>query len=473
MRVLLASYEVYPLAKVGGLADVAGTLPKYLRRLGVDIQLVMPFHKSLKAEEIASTGFKVHTSHMKVDYVFDVFETLLPGSDIRVFLLKNDALIDSDDVYGGSDLAIQAMAFCDAVACFSETIEPDIIHANDWQTALIPAYMKAFYEESAVATLLSIHNLGYQGNYPAEYFEISGLPDVFFTENGLAENGELSFLKAGVIFSDAISTVSPNYSKEIQTDEYGWNLASHLRHRKNVLTGILNGIDYEGNNPETDKRLPANYTSKNPANKSICKKDLQKELGLPVREDIPLLGLVSRLVAQKGLDLIEKVSEELFKLNIQLVVLGTGDKHFESLFKEMSVKYPDKLAARLTFDADLAQRIYAGSDFFLMPSMYEPCGLGQMFAMRYGTIPIVRYTGGLKDTVNEYNDLFKRVNGFGFDNYRASSLLKAIKRATGFYGRPSWPKLVENAFSTDCSWDKSAEEYFNLYNLTAKREEAN
>lgn len=473
MKILFASYEIYPLAKVGGLADVAGTLPKYLKNSGVDIELVMPFHKNIRIDNLKKASFKIDTRHMNKKYIFEVFETFLPKSNVKVYLLKNDKLIDSDDIYGGSNLGLQAMAFCDAIATMTEKIRPDLLHVNDWQTALAPVYIKTFYKIRP-ATLLSIHNLGYQGNFPYEYFKLSGLPGSLFNKDGLEENGEISFLKAGIIFSDMINTVSSTYAKEIQTEEYGWNLAKYLRKRKKRLKGILNGIDYIENNPETDRRIPANFSANNLSNKIICKKALQKELGLPINAAIPILGLVSRLVTQKGLDLIEAISEDLFKMDLQLVILGTGDEHFENFFKKASVKYPDKVAARITFNIELAQKIYAASDFFLMPSMYEPCGLGQMFAMRYGTIPIVRYTGGLKDTVMEYNGRTRKGNGFGFSEYRQGSLLKAIKRATGFYGKPSWPKLVRNAFDTNCSWDKSAKRYLKLYNLTAKaREEAN
>lgn len=473
MKVLFASYEIYPLAKVGGLADVAGTLPKYLKKLGIDIELVMPFHKAIKVNNIKKAGFKIRSENMGKKYTFDVFETVLPGSDVKVYLLKNDKLIDSDDVYGGSDLALQSMAFCDAVASMTKIIKPDLLHVNDWQSALAPAYIKAFHKGKPF-TLLSIHNLGYQGNFPYKYFKLSGLPKSFFTKDGLEENGEISFLKAGILFSDMINTVSATYSKEIQTEEYGWNLAKYLRKRKKNLKGILNGIDYIENDPATDIRIPSNFTADDPNNKAVCKEALQKELGLPVNSKIPMLGLISRLVTQKGLDLIETISDDLFKMNLQLVVLGTGDEHFENFFKEAAVKHPDKVSAKITFNIDLAQKIYAASDYFLMPSMYEPCGLGQMFAMRYGTIPIVRYTGGLKDTVIEYNGRTRTGNGFGFTNYKERALLKAIKRATGFYEKPSWPKLVNNAFNTNCSWDKSAKKYLKLYNLTANdREEAN
>ncbi|HAA85482.1 MAG TPA: glycogen synthase [Kosmotogaceae bacterium] len=463
MKVLFVAYEVYPFAKVGGLADVAGTLPKFLKKLGVDIELVMPYHPGIENKDIISTGLELSTTRVEGGYVFDIFESTLPGSDVRIFLLRNEELIDSTEIYGGRDLGVQAMAFCDAVTSFAQGRSYDVVHINDWQTALVAPYFEDL-DESAPATLLTIHNLGYQGAYSPDYFYRSGLSDRFFTYEGVLHYGKFNFLKSGLIYADLLNTVSKAYAEEIQTEEYGAGLHEVLRFRKGDLFGVLNGIDYDIYDPRTDTRLPYNFSVNNIDGKAKCKSALQQELKLEV-SDRPLISLISRLVHQKGLDILSDVINEIVAHGVQVAILGTGDNHFESVFRSISKRCPDMVSVNLLFDQDLAQRIYAGSDMFLMPSLYEPCGLGQMFSMRYGTIPVVRYTGGLRDTVKEFDEQQMIGNGFGFTDYSGGALLEAVKRAVSYYDRKDiWRTIIKNAMETDCSWNRSADEYITLYN---------
>ncbi len=461
MKVLFVSYEVYPIAKVGGLADVAGALPKYLKDLGVEIDILMPFHKSIDKNITSKTGVVQKTKFLKREISFELHKKLRPLGNVDVFLLRNDELMNSDEVYGASDLGLQAMSFSDAAADFAADRGYDIVHLNDWHTGLMAVYLKQ--GNAKCRTVFSIHNLAYQGTYGREYLQISGIENRFL--NGITAGNNINFMKAGLVYSDKLSTVSPTYAKEIQTEEYGAGLEKVLSRRNRDLVGILNGIDYSEYDPEKDTRLWANYGLDSIEKKKVNKSNLQLLVGLPKSRE-PLVGLISRLVDQKGLDLIEEIRGELMRLPIQLVVLGTGDKKYEKMFKDLHENYSDKVAVRLTFDLDLAQKIYAGADLFLMPSRYEPCGLGQMFAMRYGTVPVVRYTGGLADTVKEYG-LSDHGNGFGFVDYSGECLLKALKKALEVYSHDdSWREVVRNAMKEDFSWEASAKNYLSLYKQT-------
>lgn len=464
VKILMVSYEVYPLAKVGGLADVVGSLPEYLVKRGIDVQIVMPYHRIVdkKAEYIEKADLILHTNELKQKYTFEVYRTHLKAGNVPVFLLKNDELIDSDDVYGGHDLGLQALAFSDAVFQLSKSLNPDIVHCNDWQTGMIPVFIKTYSGDAMPRTLLTIHNLGYQGTFDEYYFELSNLPEQYWEKGYLSTGGMLNFLKSGIVFSDFVSTVSPTYADEIKTEEYGMGLNVLLSGLGDRLVGIINGIDYVEYNPETDKRIPANFSLEDLTGKKDCKVSLQKELGLPARKSA-VVGLISRLVDQKGLDILAEAAEDLLSNDLQLVVLGTGEERYEKLFKELAEKYPEKVSANILFDINLAQKIYAGSDMFLMPSKYEPCGLGQMFAMRYGTVPVVRFTGGLKDTVKEFNSNNGTGNGFGFYAYSSLELKKAVERALITYNSDNWIAVVKNAMKTDCSWENSAGEYEKLY----------
>ncbi|MEN3042148.1 MAG: glycogen/starch synthase [Fervidobacterium sp.] len=476
MKVAMVSYEVYPFAKVGGLADVVGALPKYLEKLGINVDIYMPFHKKVKqnAEKngwiIEKIACNVDTPVLRTDEKFDIYKTNLPGSkSVNVFLIANEYYFSADEVYQGPDLAEQAIYFSCSVLEAIRKLDfgYDVIHVNDWQTALIPVYLKTVFRDDPaflkMASILTIHNLGYQGLYEPEYLKFAGLPDYLYNIDGLEFYGKINFLKGGIIFADIISTVSPTYAHEIQTKEYGEKLDGVLRVRSSDLYGILNGIDYEEYNPATDERIYVKYDLENINKKKENKKMLQRELGLP-EKDVPLIGMINRLVDQKGLDIMAEIMDYVSMFDLQFVLLGTGDEKYEQMFKKLGSKYPEKYSVNLKFDIVLAQKIYAGADMFLMPSRYEPCGLGQMYSLRYGTIPIVRYTGGLVDTVKEYKPETKEGNGFGFEGFDSAHLLKAVAKALYFYNSPEdWNQIVTNAMKTDLSWEKSAKEYVKLY----------
>ncbi len=476
MRIAMVSYEVYPFAKVGGLADVVGALPKYLERQNINVDIYMPYHKKVKqnAEKhgwvIEKITEKVAVPMLKTEEKFDIYKTMLPGTKgVNVFLINNEYYFNADEVYAGPNLAEQAIFFSYSVieSIRKLNFEYDIVHVNDWQTALIPVYLKTVFRDdyllSKIATVLTIHNLGYQGIFEPEYLRFAGLPDYLYNIDGIEFYGKINFLKGGIIFSDIINTVSPTYAKEIQQKEYGEKLEGVLRARSSDLYGILNGIDYEEFNPLTDNKIYVNYDLNTIEKKKENKKLLQRELGLPER-DVPMIGMINRLVDQKGLDIMAEIMDYVSLFDIQFVLLGTGEEKYENMFKKLGEKYPEKYSINLKFDIILAQKIYAGCDMFLMPSRYEPCGLGQMYSLRYGTIPIVRYTGGLADTVKEYNSETKEGNGFGFEGFDSAHLLKSIARAIYFYNsNEDWNTLIKNAMTMDLSWDKSAKEYVKLY----------
>ncbi|WP_456399341.1 glycogen synthase [Mesoaciditoga sp.] len=478
MRVAIVSFEVYPLAKVGGLADVAGALPKALKKKGTDVSIFMPFHKKAK-----DNVKKLDLPLEKVLDEFDLglyttekaslFKTILPKTDIPVYLVDNAHYFSSEDVYGSPDGGEQAIFFTKAVLEAMKKMEKhfDVIHANDWQTGLLPVYLKSVYSNDPffahTASVYTIHNLGYQGIFDRSYMGFAKLPDYLFNIDGVEFYGNLNFMKGGIVFSDIVNTVSPTYAQEITTPEYGEKLEGVLQSRSEVLYGVLNGIDYEENDPSSDKRIPYHYSVDNMDGKWKDKEELQKEMGLDVKPEVPLVGLISRLVDQKGLDLIDDVMKYVMNCNVQFVLLGTGDKKYEDSFSKLAREFPGKASVKIGFDINLAQRIYAGCDFFLMPSRYEPCGLGQMYSLRYGTIPIVRYTGGLADTVEEFDGV--KGNGFGFKPYDSAYLARSILKALYFYHRKDEMKtLIRNAMMTDLSWERSADEYLKLYELALK-----
>jgi len=476
MRIAIVSYEVYPFAKVGGLADVVGALPKYLEKKDVSVDIYMPFHKKVieNQQKFGYTLEKITDGlspmHLLTEEKFGIYKAVLPGAKgVHVFFIANDYYFGADEVYQGPDLAEQAIFFSKSVleAIQKLDINYNVVHVNDWQTSLIPVYLKTLYRDNPhfqhTATVLTIHNLGYQGIFDPSYLRFAGLPVELYNIDGLEFYGQINFLKGGILFSDVINTVSPTYAREIQTKEYGEKLDGVLRLRSADLYGILNGIDYEEYNPATDKRIYVNYDLSTIDLKKENKRQLQRELGLPER-DVPLVGMINRLVDQKGLDILAEIMDYVALFDMQFVLLGTGEKQYEDVFRRLGEKYPEKYSINIKFDTVLAQKIYAGADMFLMPSRYEPCGLGQMYSLRYGTIPIVRYTGGLADTVSEYNPETGQGNGFGFINYDSANLLKAIAKAIYYYNeKEHWSKLVENAMNSDVSWDKSAAEYVKLY----------
>ncbi|MGB9892882.1 MAG: glycogen synthase GlgA [Candidatus Saccharicenans sp.] len=476
IRVAFLTSEMAPLAKTGGLADVTGALPKYLSlNQPLEAVVLMPFYREVKKKNLklkpVFKGFQIDWPGQ--EKIFSVYEYQADG--FKVYLINNDAYYDRDYLYGTpegdyKDNGERFAFFCLASLKTLKTLnfQPDLIHAHDWQSALTFAYLKHHSEMKGslgpAKSLFTIHNLAYQGLFEPEIIAKVDLPDYLFNLEDLEFYGKVNFLKAGLLYSDAISTVSPTYSLEIQTPEFGFGLEGVLRKRSDRLFGILNGIDYQEWNPETDPALPAHYSKQNQAGKLVCKRELLKLFNFPPDSSRPIIGLVSRLAGQKGFDLLTRSLDEILARDLYLIILGTGEKEIQDRLLEARKKYRDRLGLRIAFDDRLARLIYAGSDFFLIPSRYEPCGLTQMYSLRYGTIPIVRRTGGLKDSVQEFNSGQLEGNGFLFQEYETAALVQALDRALSYYRKePFWSKILNNAFSSDFSWEKSTQEYFRLY----------
>lgn len=477
LNVLFASSEVFPFAKTGGLGDVAGSLPKAISKLGVDIRVVMPNYKSIPQQyktDMEYIGYIFVDMSWRHQYC-GIFK--LVREDVTYYFLDNEYYFGRNELYGDFDEAEQFTFFSKAIIEMLPLIgfKPDIIHCNDWQTGIVSLLLQANYKQdyfSKIKTVFTIHNLKYQGIFPKQV--LSDLMNVdwqYFTPNGIEYHDCVNFMKAGLVYSNSISTVSPTYSQEIKTDFYGEGLMDILRQRSGDLYGILNGIDFERNDPKTDSRIYTNYSADSISLKYENKKQLQEELGLPVRPEVPVIGIISRLTSQKGFDLIECVLEEILQMDLQLVLLGKGDENYKYVFENAAYWHKDKVSANITFSDTLAQRIYAGSDMFLMPSLFEPCGLGQIFSFRYGSVPIVRETGGLNDTVLSYNEETGAGNGFTFANYNAHDMLNTIRRAVEFYynRKDIWKLIVERGMRADFSWDKSAKEYKKMYQETMKK----
>lgn len=468
IRILLASSEVAPFAKTGGLADVAGSLPVALEELGIDARIIMPKYSSIKVEgDEARIGNPVrHSSKHSA-------ETISNG--VKIYFVKNDAYFKRPNLYGDKfgdykDNLDRFSFFSREILerCKREDFRPDIIHCNDWQTALVPVYLNTIYKYdsffSATRTLFTIHNMAYQGLFPKDEFPKTGLDWELFNIDYFEFYDRVNLMKGGLVYSDAISTVSPTYAKEILTKEFGCGLEGVLKRRQDSLYGILNGIDYGAWNPQIDPKIFKNYSAGNIEDKYANKEALQKEIGLKIDRAIPLIGLISRLADQKGLDLVAKIIGSLLNMKLEFILLGTGEHKYHVLFEKIAKKHPKDASINLKFDAVLAQKIYAGCDFFLMPSMYEPCGLGQMISFRYGTIPIVRETGGLKDSVREFDPKRGTGNGFTFKAYAHEDLLDAIKKALSAYkDKERWIELIKNVMALDYSWKSSAKEYVKLY----------
>ncbi|PIY96884.1 MAG: starch synthase [Candidatus Kerfeldbacteria bacterium CG_4_10_14_0_8_um_filter_42_10] len=484
IKVLFVAAELTPLAKVGGLADVIGALPKALAQLKVDVRIVIPKYgivdeKKYKLKKVA-TDFTVPFKGKEEKAA--LWKTTLPGSAVPVYLIDHPEFLGENGVYYEKDASSggtpkECRRFTFFVRATMEIFgplkwQPDIIHCHDWHVGILPALIKILNKQNPerspdFTTILTIHNLAFQGKYvPDDVFSLLEIKENDWPtlKERFGKNQDLNYLQQAILNSDLINTVSPTYSHEILTPEYGENLESTLQKKAKILTGILNGIDTDRFNPATDPEIKLNYSLKDFIKKKENKQDLQQSVQLPPNPDIPVVGLVSRITDQKGIDLICQIIDELATLEIQLVFLGLGSKPLEQTLEKEAQKYPKKIAVRLAFDAHLAQQIYAGSDLFLMPSRFEPCGLGQMIAMRYGTVPIVRATGGLKDTVQNFNPQTKTGTGFVFQNYESQELLATIKKAlTVFSDQNSWNKLIQNSMSQDFSWLHSAQRYLALY----------
>jgi len=457
MKVAFISSEVVPFAKTGGLADVAGSLPLALEKLGIEVKIIMPKYKTVK---------------VKAD------KTII-GRNVEVLFVENEKYFGRDKLYGDRfgdypDNIERFSYFSKACLELLKKInfKANIIHCNDWQSSLIPVYLKTIYKNdiffAGVKSILTIHNLSYQGMFDKSQFTKTGLGWDLFTVRGLEFFDRVNILKGGILFSDAVTTVSPTYAKEIQTKELGCGLEGILEQRANDLYGILNGIDYNIWNPKKDKNIAKKYDANSIKDKCVNKEDLQKISGLKVDKNIPLIGMISRLADQKGFDLVAAIIGDLLKTKVQFIVLGTGDNKYHILLEKIARLYPAKSSINLKFDAMLAQKIYAGADIFLMPSRFEPCGLGQLICLRYGTVPVARLTGGLQDTIQEFDANTKSGNGFTFSDYSSAGLLSAIKRALALYrDRAAWQKLATRTMGYDFSWESSAKEYADLYDKFA------
>ncbi len=467
MKVLFATGEARPFAASGGLADVSGSLPRALRARLVGCRVVMPLYEcipaQLRADMTFLTSFSVPVSWRR--QYCGVFEAKVNG--VIYYLLDNQYYFKREGLYGHYDDAERFAFFSRAVLEMLRYIDfkPDVIHANDWQSALIPVYHTLFYgkEEpySSIRTLYTIHNIQYQGIYGMEILgDVFGLPE---EAREIVQHGDcINLMKAGIETANRVSTVSPTYAEELLDPWFSHGMDSILRLRSWKLSGILNGIDTDNYDPATDPNLYAPYSADDPSGKALNKKALQERLGLPVRDDVPLIGMVSRLASHKGFDLVQYVFEELMQEDVQVVILGSGEWAYETFFRSMYAKYPEKFCFCSGFVPELAQKIYAASDLFLMPSKSEPCGLSQMVACRYGAVPIVRETGGLKDSIQDCGD--GSGNGFTFKTYNADDMLYAIRRGIGAYqNKADWKLLTDRALRCDFSWGRSANEYIRLY----------
>lgn len=472
LKVLLVAAEGVPFAKRGGLADVVGSLPRELRRQGVDARVVLPLYGDIPPslrEQMTYQGHWTVPVGWRRQYcgLFSMVQQEVP-----FYFLDNEYYFHRPGLYGYDDDAERFAFFSRAVL---ETVPyldfaPHIIHVHDWHTAPVCVLLAAHYRRQPpydARTVCTVHNLAYQGVVPIPVAQdLLSLGEEYFTTAGLEFYGQANFLKAGLVYADKITTVSTTYAGEIQTPQYGEKLDGVLRQRRSDLYGIVNGLDYEVYDPATDPYLFAPYTCRALAGKKRNKVELQRALGLPVRPEVPLLAMVSRLVAGKGLDLVAAALEEILAQDVQLVVLGTGEERYEAMFHAAAQRYPDRVSINLVFDEALAHRIYGGADFLLMPSAFEPCGISQLIAMRYGTVPIVRETGGLRDTVQPYNEYTGAGTGFSFALYDAGAMLHVIKYALGIYrDEKKFRRLRQNAMAADYSWHSSAQAYRRVYEM--------
>lgn len=486
LKILFVTSEVVPFIKTGGLADVSSALPQILQELGHQVRIVVP-----KYGAIDERKYKIHevvrlkdltTEIDKKEVVFSLRSSFLIGQKTRVqiYFLDNIEYFGSrhslySDPMTGEEYADNDERFILLARSIFDLIQklgwiPDIIHCNDWQCGLIPVYLKTMYNDDPmfknIKTVFTIHNLASQGVFPKSSFVKTGLPKKLEAESGVLQNGKMNFLKGGLLFADAINTVSETYAKEISEDKtLGLGLFDTLSKRKKDLYGIINGIDDSIWNPENDSKIPKKYSIKNLDHKIENKKALADNFNLEYKKDVPIIGIISRLVDNKGFDLLKKAVPDLLKIDAQFVILGTGDKKYHKFLETLSSKYPNKFSCYLGFDDELAHLIEAGSDMFLMPSLYEPCGLNQMYSLMYGTVPIVRKTGGLADTVIPYNFKNEEGNGFVFEKYNANEMVAEIKNAVKVYSsdQKTWQKIMKNGMKSNFSWLNSAKNYVDLY----------
>ena len=462
-----------PYAKTGGLADVSAALPKALAARGHDVTCFLPRYGHIvfpPGRFVGSVHVPVDATHRSAGYYE---RELAPG--LRVIFVEHPPFFDRGGIYGDAagdfgDNEFRFAFFCRAVLeyCRSRGERPDVVHAHDWQTGLLPVYLKAFYGDDPtlhrVPTVFTVHNLAYQGQYAASTLGALGLPDSLATDDALGWGGNISYMKGGLLFSEAVTTVSPTYAREIQTPEFGGGLEGVVSARAEDLVGILNGIDQEEWDPRTDPYIARHYDEADHTGKAVCKQALLREYGLATEPDLPLIGIISRLVHQKGFDLVTGAMEPLLARGVRMVVLGAGEPEVEAGLREFVRRDPRRFGVRFQYDPGLAHRVEAGVDMLLIPSRFEPCGLTQMYSMRYGAIPVVRATGGLADTVEQFDPRKKKGTGFVFEHADVAGLLWALDEALGVYRRPGpWSTLMSNAMTRDFSWSLSAAKYEAVY----------
>ena len=480
LHILLAASEVVPFAKSGGLADVAGALPKALRALGHDVRVVMPRYYIIDKEKY---GLKALEGSLGVpmgsmgEAWAGVYESTLPGSDVPVYFIEHEGFFGRKGLYndeegkGYDDNDNRFIFFSKAVMQLAKKLhfKPDVIHANDWHTAAIPVLLNTTYafdpDFTYTGSLLTLHNLQHQGKFYKGAMDVLDVGWEHFKADELEEYDGINLLKGGIVHADAVNAVSQKYAQEIRTPEFGWGLDRLIDAKAYKLYGILNGIDYEEWSPAVDTFIPANFDLDDLSGKALCKTALQKEFDLPQRNDLPLIGLVGRLVEQKGITLLSAAAEELLKMDIQIVLLGTGEKWAEHFFSELTSKYPEKFACYIGYRNDLAHKIEAGSDMFLMPSLFEPCGLNQIYSLRYGTLPIVHATGGLDDTIENYDSVHQSGTGFKFYNAIPEALIGTVQWAvdTWYQDRSGFKQLQHHAMLKRFDWEEAAHGYEDLY----------
>lgn len=471
MNILYVTSESTPFIKTGGLADVAGSLPKSIKKKGHDIRVVLPLYSQIKSEFREKMNY---VGYFYVDIAWmhrycGIFQFEYDG--VEFYFIDNESYFKRDKLYGEFDDAERFIFFSKAVALLPKYLDfkVDVIHANDWHSGLVPVYVNDFrkgddfYKD--VKTLYTIHNLKYQGIFDRAVFHMTGLDGSYMSYNDLEFNDAINFMKGGIVHSTKFNTVSKTYANEIKTEFFGEGLEGVINYHSYKLSGIVNGIDFEVWDPKYDDKIPKNYYSRTLKNKSVNKIFLQERFGLPIREDVCMIGMVTRLTSMKGLEILRFIFEELIQEDIQFVVLGTGEYEYEEMFKYFEYKYPEKVAARMYFNSEESNMIYAASDLYMMPSIAEPCGISQLIAMRYGSLPIVRETGGLKDTVEPFNTFNNKGTGFTFSNINAHDLLFKTKEAINVYysENEKFKKIVRNAMKSDFDWGKSSEEYIELY----------
>lgn len=478
INVVFVASEAAPFAKTGGLADVAGSLPKALLSHDVNVKVFMPLHIKIAPrfrEQMTFIGYTTVNMGWRTQYVGLL---TLNYEGVDYYFIDNEFYFKRHALYGDGDDAERYIFFSKAVLASLKLMgnKPDIIHTNDWHTASINVLLDYYRKHDAffdnIKTVFTIHNLRYQGVFdPYIMGDLLDLPYEYYHEDRLKFYDSINILKGGIVFSDHVTTVSNSYAHEITYPYFGENLDGVINKYKDKLTGIVNGIDYDVYSPEKDENIPVNFDINQLEKKGEIKTYLQERFGLTVNKDTPILAMITRLADMKGLDLIKHILDELLELDIQLIVLGTGEKEYEDMFKHYQYRFPNKLAARLYFDQYESHAIYAGSDLFIMPSLFEPCGLSQLIALRYGTIPVVRQIGGLKDTVIPFNKYTGDGNGFGFMNYNAHELLYTIKEALDFYhDKTSWTSIMKQAMSADHSWERSSKEYLTVYGKVLGKE---